>query len=386
MPEPKVAILVVATALLASAPTGLAAQVASSVEAGALVTGRDGEIPSSILRLAPGVRFDRPHVSLTAHGSAWLSEQQWQAADGSVSGTFTAPTIYGVRAELIGNASRAFSDQSLGADQVDVQTRVNVQFNGHGGVWVGGGVARPWRISEFSLIDVGSGGAWTQLGDVTMTSTVTSVAMRATTASEGTHQPRYNDLEGSLRWEHGAFELDGQTGYRFGSSEDVAADSRRWSSGNLTVWFTERMALVAGGGRQPANLARGFPARSFGMVGMKLAYWPIPKGVVPVAPPTALLVRSFEVRPGASGTQKIIIRVGGVESVDIMGDFSDWSPLTLVRHGRDLWELSVPLSAGVHRINVRVDGGQWVAPPGLPTMPDGYNGDVGMMVIPAPDK
>jgi len=80
--------------------------------------------------------------------------------------------------------------------------------------------------------------------------------------------------------------------------------------------------------------------------------------------------------------QKIVIRVGGVETVDVMGDFSDWSPLTLIRRGRDLWELALPLSAGVHQINVRVDGGQWVSPPGMPVMRDGFNGEVGLLVVP----
>jgi hypothetical protein len=80
--------------------------------------------------------------------------------------------------------------------------------------------------------------------------------------------------------------------------------------------------------------------------------------------------------------QKIIVRIGGVETVDVMGDFSDWSPLTLIRHGRDLWELSIPLSAGRHQINVRVDGGPWIAPPGVPTMRDGFNGEVGLLVVP----
>jgi len=104
-----------------------------------------------------------------------------------------------------------------------------------------------------------------------------------------------------------------------------------------------------------------------------------------VSLPRSTLINSFEMRAAPTGMQKIIIRVGGVETVDVMGDFSDWSPLTLARKGRDLWELSVPLSPGMHQINVRVDGGAWVAPPGMPTMHDNYNGDVGLIVV-QPEK
>jgi metal-sulfur cluster biosynthetic enzyme len=94
-----------------------------------------------------------------------------------------------------------------------------------------------------------------------------------------------------------------------------------------------------------------------------------------------VLVRSFETRPGANGMEKIVIRVGGVEGVEVMGDFSDWTPLTLTRRGRDLWELALPLSPGVHSVNVRVDGGPWAPPPGVPTVRDGFNGEVGLVVI-----
>ena len=87
----------------------------------------DGVLPLSALRLAPdrSIRSCRTRT-LTARGSAFLSEQQLQLADGIVSGTFTSPTVYGVRAEMIGNASRAVDDRSLGTDQVDVQTRIHV--------------------------------------------------------------------------------------------------------------------------------------------------------------------------------------------------------------------------------------------------------------------
>ena len=118
------------------------------------------------------------------------------------------------------------------------------------------------------------------------------------------------------------------------------------------------------------------------MAGLEIAYSPVSKSAVPVALPHTVLVKKFEMQPGTGDMRKIVIRVGGVERVDVMGDFSDWSPLTLVRRGRDLWELNVPLSPGMYHINVRVDDGPWTAPPGIPTMHDGFSGDVGLIVIP----
>ena len=147
MTDLKVAIVTLATALL---PSLGAAQVGSKLEAGALVTNGNGGLPADVLQLAPDFQYRSPYVNLAAHGAAWLNQQQWQVADAGVSGIFTSPTVYGVRAEFLTNASRAFSDEALGTDEVAVQTRVHVLFHQKGGVWVGGGVARPWRLAVIS--------------------------------------------------------------------------------------------------------------------------------------------------------------------------------------------------------------------------------------------
>ena len=80
--------------------------------------------------------------------------------------------------------------------------------------------------------------------------------------------------------------------------------------------------------------------------------------------------------------ERITIRVGGVESVELMGDFSDWGTLQMIRRGRDLWELVLPLQKGTHQINIRLDGGPWLPPPGMPVMKDGFSGEVGVLVLP----
>lgn len=424
MNERKVALLTLTAALLVPARPGeLAAQLVSKLEAGQY-TVSDGVLPFTAFRLAPNFTFDRPHARISASGSLLLTEQNLQVADGIVSGTFTSPTVYGVRAEMIGNASRAVDDRSLGSDQVDVQTRVHLLFKQHGGLWLGGGVARPWRVAVVSSADVVDAGLWGKVGDTpsglgtaTFTTTFTNFSFskvvsvidatsasvscdvsiagaaappdmtralftRSATTGPCERQSRFGDLEGSMHWEVGPLELAAESGYRFGDAYDVTPDSRRWSSAMATVWLNERVAIVGGGGRQPELPLRGLPARNFGMAGLEIAYTPVSKSAIPVSMPHTVLVKDFDLRAGTGGMQKIVIHVGGVETVDVMGDFSDWAPLTLVRRGRDLWELNVPLSPGMHQINVRVDGGPWMAPPGVPTVSDSYSGFVGLIVVP----
>ena len=388
-------------------------QVTSRIEAGGLYTDASGQaaIPSSIWRVAPtvGMRGARGSVSLAS--SAWYANQSWQLVDGSIGGTLVAPTIYGVRAELIGHAARAYDDRSFGADQVDVGTRINFAFSQRGGAWVGGGVARPWRVNVVSTIDLMNAGVWVDARpNLTFTATGTTLGLTKMGTSEqvafetcSTGSPslgladaeptasltsaescrlrsRVTDLTISGRWNLDHFEIAGESGHRVGAAADVASDSKYWMSGTFTMWLAPRAAFVMGGGRQPSNPARGIPARTFGTVGMMFAYAPT-KYSVPVSEVNLARIAMFEAKPIADGMQKIIVRVARVESVDVMGDFSDWAPLTMVRRGRDLWELSIPLSAGRHQINIRTDGGKWVAPPGLPKVSDMFAGEVGVLIV-----
>jgi hypothetical protein len=385
-------------------------QVTSRIEAGGLHTDASGQaaIPTNIWRVAPTVGMRGARGSVNVSSSAWYGNQSWQLVDGSIGGTLVAPTIYGVRAELIGNAARAYDDRSFGADQVDVGTRINFAFSKNAGAWVGGGVARPWRVAVVSTIDLMNAGAWMDVGSATFTATGTSLGLKKIGTNEefasslqpctsgggaiGLAEPdpaaaetcrrhsRVTDLTVNGRWNLDRVEIAGEAGHRVGELADVASDSRYWSSGMVTMWVAPRAAIVMGGGRQPSNPARGIPARAFGTVGMMMAYAPT-KYSVPVMEMNLARIAAFEARPAAEGMQKIIVRVARVESVDVMGDFSDWSPLTMVRRGRDLWELTVPLAPGRHQINIRTDAGKWVAPPGLPKVNDMFSGEVGILIV-----
>jgi hypothetical protein len=386
-------------------------QVTSRIEAGGLHTDASGQaaIPTNIWRVAPTIGIRGARGSLSMSSSAWLENQSWALVDGTIGGTLVAPTIYGVRAELIGNASRAYDDRALGADQVDVGTRINFSFNRNSGAWFGGGVARPWRVSVVSTVDLLNAGAWINIGNATFAATGTALSLtkigdaqdvtsvepcNAGSAAMGfeadpapnlvaencRRRARLTDFTLSGRWNLDRIEFAGEAGHRAGQVEDVASDSRFWSSGTVTMWVAPRAAFVMGGGRQPSNPARGIPARTFGTIGLMLAYAPT-KYSVPVTEVNLARIAAFDAKPVAEGMHKIIVRVARVESVDVMGDFSDWTPLTMVRRGRDLWELTVPLSAGRHQINIRTDGGKWVAPPGLPKMNDLFSGEVGVLIV-----
>ena len=394
--------------------TQSSSELETRLEAGAVMSSKPGTLPLGALAFTPGFRYANQRLSASARGAAWLGGKNWQLGDGGATLEAFTPLLYGVRAELAANAIRSFHDPTVQNDQLDAQGRLHLMRQ-RGGVWLGSGVARPLRVAAVSNVNVSSGGIWTKFGPATIRGSVTSffftkiaVDSADNTAENSTpvcpthpaaaaepttaafvgaaapigcrHQSRLTDLEGTVHWQHRLMEVTVRGGQRFGDRLDVTADSRQWASATAAVWITSQLAAVAGGGREPAQPTRGLPARSFGTLGVMLAYWPIPRGTVPVETPAAL-VHAFEMRAAGAELQRITARIGGVETVEIMGDFTDWTPIPLIRRGRDLWELLVPMAAGMHQINLRIDGGQWIAPPGVPAIKDGFNGEVGVLVI-----
>ena len=392
-------------------------ELETRLEFGALSTSRAGVIPLNAFAITPGVRFANRRLTASARGSAWLGMETWQLGNSAAAVEAHTPLLHGVRAEVLANASRLFHDPSVQNDQVDAEGRLHYMSQ-RGGVWLGSGIARPLRVAAVSNVNVSSGGAWTRLGPATLRGSVTSFfftkvapvpdtiensatvcpshfvaagspgpSLVAPTSSSDQsvstgcrYQSRLTDIEGTVHWEHRLVELTVRGGQRFGDRLDVTSESRQWASAQAAIWISSQLAAVAGGGREPAQPTRGLPARSYASLGMMLAYWPIPRGIVPVETP-ASLVHAFELRPAGTSLQRLTARIGGVETVEIMGDFTDWSPISLIRRGRDLWELLIPLNPGVHQINLRIDGGQWIAPPGVPTLKDGFNGEVGVLVV-----
>lgn len=68
------------------------------------------------------------------------------------------------------------------------------------------------------------------------------------------------------------------------------------------------------------------------------------------------------------------------ERVEVMGAFSDWTPVPLVREG-SRWRARVALRAGANAVLMRVDDGAWVPPPGLPIGADPFSGVVGVITF-----
>jgi hypothetical protein len=68
--------------------------------------------------------------------------------------------------------------------------------------------------------------------------------------------------------------------------------------------------------------------------------------------------------------------------VEVAGDFTEWTPRFLSREADgDSYTIAVQLSPGAHKFNLRVDGGEWGIPPGVPVLRDELIGFVALLII-----
>lgn len=89
---------------------------------------------------------------------------------------------------------------------------------------------------------------------------------------------------------------------------------------------------------------------------------------------------AFTVSAVRPGFVRVAIRIDAAASVEFASDCTNWRPVSMVREG-EVWVADVPAIVGVHRANVRVNGGRWIAPPGLSHVDDDFAGEVGIFIV-----
>ena len=92
---------------------------------------------------------------------------------------------------------------------------------------------------------------------------------------------------------------------------------------------------------------------------------------------------SSEQTPEQQQRQKAVIELSsGRPSFDVVHNNSlHHLPVAMARLGNS-FELVLPMRPGPHKLLLRVNGGEWLAPPNLPTVEDEFGGRVAMVVVP----
>jgi hypothetical protein len=186
----------------------------------------------------------------------------------------------------------------------------------------------------------------------------------------------YLDVGPTWRHQRGGFDIGASAGVRL--EMDGSRHTNGWGTADATTWMTPNAALVVSAGRTLPDIVRGVPTTTFVTVALRLAVQPhaslFERGARTRGPQVLLAGREDD-------SQRLEVRGVSASTVDLMADFTDWSPVPLERVG-DSWRLARSIPSGLHRLAVRLDGGPWLAPSNLPHASDDLGGVVGLITVP----
>ena len=194
---------------------------------------------------------------------------------------------------------------------------------------------------------------------------------------------RYADAQASFSWQRGRMDFSALGGGRVGDQlKSLGGKSRVWGNLTITSWLTSRAAVVLGGGSYPIDPTQGFPGGRFLSFGVRISHPPRPTRVADVDNEEVVeaKVMNFEFgRRGGVVTFRVLAPLA--QNVELAGDFTNWDPVAMAPAGNGWWVVSRELNHGKYQINLRMNGGKWVVPPGLLSMLDEFGGSVGLIVV-----
>lgn len=371
---------VLAAALLCAPVPAIAQRGSSSIDATVQTIAFDSARISAV-SLAPSLRAESGQVLVSLGGVlSQFGEGAW-TTQGSAAASLFVPARGAVFVELLGSVGgaihehSAWSGQGLGGARLHVTSRKLGAFAGAAGGRAWDGVrARDLRLLE--------GGAWW--------SSERAVVVLSASPNVLDDSIRFTDAQLAMRMSYGVFDVVASASARSGWRPLERDDDRRsWGSVGSSVWFTRWAAIVASAGTYPVDPVQGYPGGRFGSVGLRFGTRAL---AISTDAPTSgrrhhdRLVRragldAFSLEQLAGGRLRIVARAAGATRVEIMGSFTDWRPVPLTRGATGEWSVTLPMSPGAHELNVRVDGGQWLVPPGLALTTDEHGVAVGRVLV-----
>ncbi|MEZ4457414.1 MAG: hypothetical protein R2882_12845 [Gemmatimonadales bacterium] len=332
----RLGVLAVAAAvpLAAQAPGKPARLEAPAVGLGPFALGGTGEWAGSV---ALGGRWS---LGFGAAGAAVRGEHDWL---GREIGTRLGVERSVGRATLSAGALGASLDQpKVSMAGAFLAARLTV-----GSVQVEGEVGQLARIA-------GSFAAWSGAG------------RPVDTLRSGPQSPSHGWL--AVRRRFGPVDLAGRVVARTRLASEGSAG---WEA-SAAFRFVDGWAVAVTGGRAPIGTSPYLPYRDRVTIGLALA---------PRRSRTFGSVERrgwFAAEPDSAGVV-FHFWLPGIERVELLGDLTDWRPVAMTALGGGRFDLALAVPPGSYLINLRLDGGKPLVPPGLPAVDDGFGGEAGVI-------
>ncbi len=372
-------------ALLAVVPASMQAQrVTTSLSAGATSVRYADEPALSALTLSPVLTYSTPRTVAGVAGTFSLAGEGRRSSQGTLLGALLVPLADSPWLGEVGGAVGG-SEHSDGSRTAQLMASARVHRTGSAFAgWTGVGAGSMWDGVAWNGVQQAELGLMRRGARTTL-----SAELRPTRTADTL---RYADAELAIdAFVFDRFEMRGSLGGRMGAALEVRGrDDRVWGDIAITSWIADRLAIVASAGTYPVDPTQGFPSGRFVSIAVRLggrkpvALRRVPGEAVARREADAAGVRDFEATRLDGDVVRIRVRTTGARRVDLMGDPTTWEPVALERAGDGWWSVLLAAASGVLEVVVRVDGGAWLVPPGLPVVVDEFGGRTGRLVIGEP--
>lgn len=374
--------IVVATALVSPGTVALAQRTGASIDGGALNMRYADSVDVKAFALSPSIWTESPLSSLRLDGTLSSFTSGGWSAQGSADGSFFTQHAGFLRGELEGTAGGSAHNDGSRTGQALGVLRAHA-MRASQGLWLGAGAGGAWDGSVWRSVRQAEVGAWVRFGN--------AIAFISGTPVIADDSIRYTDAQLSASANLLLMELAASGGFRSGNNlPTIGGSTKSWGNVSVTGWIASRIAIVASAGTYPVDFTQGFPGGRFASLSLRLGQRRFPPATAsvleiddlssPSNPASRKGVRLDTRNTGGSG-REIRVSAASARSVEVMGDFTNWKPVRLQHSSAFLWTASFPIENGIHELNIRVDGGSWISPPGLPSKRDEFGGSVGILVI-----
>lgn len=330
-------------------------------------------ISATALSLSPTFHFTAPRGSVVASGT--MSKL---GGSSSHSGVIDASASTGRRGLLSGEIE-GIAGGSAHADGTRTGQLLGLALlhlsKSQRGAWIGGGGGKTWDGAWRNVVRADAG-AW-----VSRSTSTFAVTLAPTAVDDSI---RYADFFLSAHREMASWELDASLGVRAGGQlPSLPADRTAWGRVGAILWASPRLGISASAGSYPVDFAQGYPGNRF--VSLSVRFRALgPERTQPPAPVVrpADQVRDFQVLRVSGDLHRVRVFAPSARTVELSGDFTQWTPLALGSEGGGWWTTTVAIASGTHEVNVRVNAGSWQVPPNLMGIKDEFGGTAGLLTVP----
>lgn len=382
----------VTLAAIAGGAVPATAQFTAALDVGAGTAHSDDAFSGAVASLAPSLAFESGALRLNASGAYSNGPSGRWNFQGVAGGRLTSPRFGPFAIEGNGNLGWTWHQMVQGTTTLEAGVRAWAYPSTAIAVWAGGSLGHAYSLGVWRPLRRSQVGTAARLGPVRLALSLTSTAFDVV-ADPGTN-PTVQDTLGAGDPFGGVRRNTFTDGMVSGRLRLATLDlelglGRRFSrtTPEVTLWsatvsrsLTPDLALVAGAGRSATDPVTAVPGARYFVLGMRVSVRP-PTSSRPAEPLSRHDAGALRIGPAAEGGREIRLRARGAQVVELAGDFTDWLPLKLERRGKEEWSVRVAVAPGIHRVVMRVDGGDWRPPPGTRRVESEFGPEVGEIVV-----